>query len=275
MAEVNQNTIVTYSYKERITTTIIVGVDENGTYKFGVLAIDEVGNISYAKEIEIVVSGVSNPPTGLTLNYNSSNKQITLTWADPSDADLDDLLVYGSGGSSDYPSLASPIDTISSGVQQYQSATSLANGTYAYIVRARSTNAKIERNTFVVSQIVPETPAIPAGLVAAPIPLGAVSLDWFRNVPDGYPTPTQYKIYSDNGGVLGTPTNLEDTISAASDSAQSWDSGQLTTQESQEWSFAVSAVYGGEESTKTDSISVTLDGENPLAIEELTAEVVA
>lgn len=257
----------------------IIGVTQNATHKFGIIAVDEVGNESTPKVVEIVVSGIINPPTNLTLSYDSVNKQVTLTWTDPTDADLDDLLVYGSGGTSDYPDLSSPIDTIAAGVQQYQSASSLSDGTYAYIVRARSDNGKIERNGNVVGQIIPQTPAAPYGLIGSPLSGGGVELTWHKpetydNAFFQYASPTRFRIYSDSGS-LASCTVLEASIAAATTIEQTHNLSSLTAAGSELWKFAISGTYNAAESDKSNVASIVLDAISPSAVATATTEVVA
>jgi len=259
--------------------SIIIGVTTNDTYQFAIVAVDEVGNESTPKVGSIIVSGVPNSPTNLSLSYDSVNKQITLTWVDPTNSDLDELLVYGSGGTSDYPDLSSPIDTIASGVQQYQTATNLADGTYAYIVRAKSTNGKIERNGSVVGQIIPQTPAAPYGVISVPIAGGGAEIVWNKPVLTDnaffkYITPTRFRIYSD-GGSLASCTTLESSVEAETAISQSCTLASLTASGSELWKFAVSGTYGSAEGIKSNMASAILDAVVPSAVATATLEVVA
>ena len=56
----------------------------SGTWKFGIRAVDEAGNVqTTAREASCVVARVPDPPKSLTHTYESSNNTVTLAWTAP------------------------------------------------------------------------------------------------------------------------------------------------------------------------------------------------
>lgn len=75
-------------------------------------------------------------PSNVSLELNSDNS-ITITWTDPTDTDLDKILILR--GKDNVPVSGTPIATVDAGVETYTDTDTSTGSTYTYIIRSKDT----------------------------------------------------------------------------------------------------------------------------------------
>ncbi len=170
------------------------GLTSDSEFSYAVFAKDAVGNVSQATTVTTRTQAEDTTPpgpvTGLTVNSVAA-RSISLNWSNPSDADLERVVVRRATGPN---APLTPTDgtavTLTSPTATNVKDGGLAPDTeYSYAVFTRDTlgNTSQVPVTTTAKTLLP--PAIPTGLTAVPLH-NAVKLTW-----DAVPNPGQYRIY--------------------------------------------------------------------------------
>jgi len=265
---------------------------DDGTYKFRVVAVDEVGNESTVKDISVTIDSFPEPVTNVVLEEIAGPK-IKITWIDPTDSDLDKIYIYDNAGVDDAPpDWGTVVDQVSAGVQEWTSPV-LANGGWGFGLRAVDSAGHIERNTDCHVLWIPDTeppnkPGFPheeidrsdvgsTDLYVEARPNGGAYFSWAYFSDFSRPLPEDFAVYTDSGtGTIDYNTPLF-TV-AYSDGVNFYEHTEsgLTAAEHEVWQFVIRArrASGTVNDGNTDVYTADLDGRAPAPVTSLNGEPV-
>lgn len=293
-----QNLAKTVAYRyhgsTRVMRFFITPKMEEGLRKIAILVEDVAGNRTPAITVQQTLDYFPNAPTSFAAVYNAGPKTVTLTWTDPTNTDLSTIRIFqGKGTGVLVPDYEIEIGSVAAGVQTFTTG-ALTDDDYIFGIRALDSSGNLESNVDVLVRVNVPNVAIPFKigfeseivdegedeivLTGAPLADGKVQLEWEYFQDKTNAAVTQFKIYTDNGTgtvdfatAIGTVTRNADT----SVTLHTFTSGTLTTAAQIDFKFVVRAeTAGGVDDRNTNFITVTLYGQPPMQIEDVTSSVV-
>lgn len=238
-----------------------------GVYKFGIKAVTVEGRLSDAVEVDVFVSGESDPVSDLVGSFEAGSDSIVLGWTDPEVAPAS-VRVYSSwdrvwGFDRGYVMEENALEAVSAGVEECSIDVSGWESEHPqgapvrFYVRVVDSHGVEEKNLGLLEVFVGEVVSVlgyPYGLSGVMDVSGGALLGWFYDLRDG--VPGHFAVYAfDSEPVAGdfdgeTPVSvaMEFTELRGERAAFSWVSGVLSAGK---W-FVVRAVDG--DGHETDNV---------------------
>jgi hypothetical protein len=183
---------------ETYSTPAIAG--DMSLYSASVRAVDELGNVSSVETVYIEADGI--PPgqvSGLNAVYNETAQKITVTWSDPSAADLKEIhLEWGVTGQA-----VSPV-TIAKGKGTYEITGILKDGK-EYTIRLRSVDYTGNKSAAAMRVVAAGPPPPPDGISAAHTSnSGELAVSW-----NAVPGAKSYEVSYNTENNSGSATHVD------------------------------------------------------------------
>jgi hypothetical protein len=116
-----------------------------GTYKYRIDWADDAGNWQIGDVVQFAVDLAPSPVSDLSLSYSAATRKATLTWTDPTDADLDEMEVR-QWESSDSPPIAATA-VVAAGLETWESAVLSGPAVLFFRVNAKDSAGNVERSS--------------------------------------------------------------------------------------------------------------------------------
>jgi len=288
--------LISYRYHGigRVMRFFITPKMEEGTRKIAIIAEDIAGNRATSFIVEKTLNYFPNAPTNFVVTYNAGPKTVTLTWTDPTNSDLSIIRIFqGKGTDVTAPDYETELANVAAGVETFTTG-ALADDDYIFGIRAEDSAGNLETNVDLLVRInVPnaafpfkigfESEIVDEGddeivLVGFPLTDGKVTLEWEYFFDKVNATVTVFKIYTDNGtGIVDFLTAIASVVrnSDTTITLHTFTSGKLTSNAQIDFKFVVRAeTAAGVDDRNIEFITVTLFGQPPMQIEDVSGSVV-
>ncbi len=258
---------------------------DDGTYKFGVRAVDSAGNEdTNTTFITVTIATYPLAVTDLAYTFNNTTKKVTLTWTASTSSDIANYRIYSNSGSG-YISYDTIVATVAHPTATWTSGAITTAGTWNYGVRAVDSGGLEELNSDVVASIElvgspvstqADLPNAPTGLEALAVSGAKIQLTWVYNDINEAATPDTFSIYYDNGGGVVDYNNALDTVLYSTGITLNryltftFTSGALTNGTT--YIFGVRAKDGSDEEANEVTVTADADSTAPNAPTALAGE---